>query len=286
MSGTASNYDVKKLINGQVIAALALVIAAVVAGPFVAGHFKASLPFIVICLSYGVMMFASSYVEEEQHFWYWTSTAWLFILTVKKYDSTPPLKSKLTTYSIRRQSCELGLLTVTSTLILVATRIARRWNQTGQKFAGDPDIARTFFSQHRLTLWTLVGATYFWNFQSLSSKGFSRFPPIFSDAISMTLTFVAITFKLAFTNEDSPELLAGLAKTIKKITAEIPLVFQARLVFIGIAGCLVYTILSSFALPSKRPNGKHFHIPWTSLSPSFSSSLIKLQLPCARSTTL
>ncbi|QSZ37854.1 hypothetical protein DSL72_008954 [Monilinia vaccinii-corymbosi] len=239
MSGTASNYDIKKLITGQVIAALALVMAVVTAGPFIVNYLKASIPFIAICLSYGVMMFASSYVEEEQHFWYWTTTGWLFLLSVK---------------NIRRQSRELWVLTISSILIIVATRIARRWNQTGQKFAGDPDIARTFFSQHRLTLWTLVGATYLWNLQSLAKRGFPHFPQVVAGGIFTLLTTAAITFKLAFTNEDSPELLAGLAKTMADSDTEIPLVLRARLVFIGIACCLLYTILSSFGPPSKRPN--------------------------------
>ncbi|KAJ8068428.1 hypothetical protein OCU04_003985 [Sclerotinia nivalis] len=239
MSGTASNYDVKKLITGQIIAALGLFMAALAAGPFIAKHLKASIPFIAICLTYGIMMFASSYVEEEQHFWYWTTTGWLFLLSIK---------------NIRRQSRELQLLAISSLLILAATRIARRWNQTGQKFAGDPDIARTFFSQHRLTLWTLVGATYLWNLQSLANRGFSRLPQIVAGAISTLLATAAITFKLAFTNEDSPELLAGLAKTMADSDTGIPLVLRARLVFIGIASCLVYTIISSFGPPTKRAN--------------------------------
>ncbi|KAK8902695.1 hypothetical protein QC760_009184 [Botrytis cinerea] len=239
MSGTASNYDVKKLMTGQVIAALASVMAGVAAGPFIVSNLKASIPFIAICLFYGIMMFASSYVEEEQHFWYWTTTGWLFLLSIK---------------NLRRQPRKLWLFTISSIMILVATRIARRWNQTGQKFAGDPDIARTFFSQHRLTLWTLVGATYLWNLQSLASKGFPRFPQILAGVISTLLATAAITFKLAFTNEDSPELLAGIAKTMADNDTGIPLVLRARLVFIGIASCLVYTVLSSFSPPSKRQN--------------------------------
>ncbi|TGO49685.1 hypothetical protein BOTNAR_0421g00080 [Botryotinia narcissicola] len=221
MSGTASNYDVKKLITGQVIAALASVMAGVAAGPFILNNLKASIPFIVTCLSYGIMMFASSYVEEEQHFWYWTTTGWLFLLSIK---------------NIRRQSHGLWLLSISS------------------KFAGDPDIARTFFSQHRLTLWTLVGGTYLWNLQSLASKGFSRFPQILAGAISTLLATAAITFKLAFTNEDSPELLAGIAKTMADNDTGIPLVIRARLVFIGIASCLVYTLSSSFSPSVKRQN--------------------------------
>lgn len=83
MSGTASNYDVSKLATGQAIAALALFSGAIAAGPTIAASLKTSTPFILITLLYGIMMFASSYVEEEQHFWYWATTAWLMLLWVK-----------------------------------------------------------------------------------------------------------------------------------------------------------------------------------------------------------
>lgn len=31
------------------------------------------------------MMFATSYVEEEQHFWYWVTAAWMAYLYTAKY---------------------------------------------------------------------------------------------------------------------------------------------------------------------------------------------------------
>jgi hypothetical protein len=31
------------------------------------------------------MMFATSYVEEEQHFWYWATAAWMAYLYASKY---------------------------------------------------------------------------------------------------------------------------------------------------------------------------------------------------------
>jgi len=37
---------------------------------------------IVIIAGYGVMMFASSYVEEEHHFWYWTCSSWVVYLAL------------------------------------------------------------------------------------------------------------------------------------------------------------------------------------------------------------
>lgn len=73
----ASNYNIPRLILGQIlsVAATLMVTSAVYQN---AGKLSISaLPFTLITTAYGVMMFASSYVEEEQHFWYYTTTAWL-----------------------------------------------------------------------------------------------------------------------------------------------------------------------------------------------------------------
>lgn len=83
MSGAASNYDISKLGAGQALGALALFFGLLVAVPIIANSPLASAPYLGVTLIYGIMMFASSYVEEEQHFWYWTSTAWLALLWVK-----------------------------------------------------------------------------------------------------------------------------------------------------------------------------------------------------------
>jgi len=45
---------------------------------------RISFWFIVIIAGYGVMMFASSYVEEEHHFWYWTCSSWLVYLALAR----------------------------------------------------------------------------------------------------------------------------------------------------------------------------------------------------------
>jgi ethanolaminephosphotransferase len=83
MSSTASNYDIPKLIIGLSITLLATLLAFITSFPSLAGSLKTSLPLIGIILLYGVMMFASSYVEEEHHFWYWAATAWLVLLSIK-----------------------------------------------------------------------------------------------------------------------------------------------------------------------------------------------------------
>jgi ethanolaminephosphotransferase len=41
--------------------------------------------FPLMSLLYCIMMFASSYVEEEHHFWYWMASAWFMALFFKQY---------------------------------------------------------------------------------------------------------------------------------------------------------------------------------------------------------
>lgn len=84
MSGMASDYDMDKLILGEIIAvtaASAAVVAVVMSSRYTIRNLG---PFALITVLYCVMMFASSYVEEEQHFWYWSTTAWLFYLVIKR----------------------------------------------------------------------------------------------------------------------------------------------------------------------------------------------------------
>ena len=85
MTTMASNYDMNKLVTGGVVAATALGagIMAMTLSP--KGGPGRWFPFSLITLLYDIMMFASSYVEEEHHFWYWTTSAWLLSLGFKRY---------------------------------------------------------------------------------------------------------------------------------------------------------------------------------------------------------
>jgi ethanolaminephosphotransferase len=96
MSGTASNYDVSKLVTGQVIAGIGLLLAAISAGPTIAESLRTSLPFIAMTLVYGATMTASSFVEEEHHFWYWATSFWLSLLWIKRYATSQFRRVELT----------------------------------------------------------------------------------------------------------------------------------------------------------------------------------------------
>jgi ethanolamine phosphate transferase 2 subunit G len=67
------------------------------------------------------------------------------------------------------------------------------------------------------------------------------------------LTTAAVTFKLAFTNEDSPELLSGLAKSMADTDVGASLVTRARILFMSIGLAVIFTLVAGFS-NSKRPN--------------------------------
>ena len=69
------------------------------------------------------------------------------------------------------------------------------------------------------------------------------------------MSTIAVTFKLAFTSEDSPELMAGLAVSIADKNLDVSLVSRARIVFISIGLALAYTIAFGFS-HKKKPNRK------------------------------
>ena len=86
MSRAASNYDVEKLQGGISIVFLAILICLLLSrnGFLVEAELARSF-FAILILTHGAMMFASSYVEEEQQFWYWISSGWLGVLGIKRW---------------------------------------------------------------------------------------------------------------------------------------------------------------------------------------------------------
>lgn len=85
MSSTASNYDVSRLVSGVILVSLSLTIASIVLLSQSTSRQPDHLFFLLITVLYGIMMFASSYVEEEQHFWYWITGGWIACLAIRKY---------------------------------------------------------------------------------------------------------------------------------------------------------------------------------------------------------
>ena len=124
----------------------------------------------------------------------------------------------------------------------ITLRILRRWNQTGQKRAGEPDIAKTFLPAHNSLLWALVILTYLDVVQRLSRRAISWASRLFSTAAAAALGAAAFGFKIAFTNADAPELLTGVEMFSVGPIENASLVAQARVVFLSSLGLLILTI--------------------------------------------
>jgi ethanolaminephosphotransferase len=128
--------------------------------------------------------------------------------------------------------------------------ISRRWNQTGQKYAGDPDISSRVLPAYTWLLWLLVVATYVLITVRISRQATGVTPSKQMKLLSVMVCITAFTFKVAFTAADAPELLRGvdILNPLVVSTSSLSLVAQARIVFVGIAQLLAYTI--------------YYHSPW------------------------
>ncbi|KAI2463939.1 alkaline phosphatase-like protein [Annulohypoxylon bovei var. microspora] len=237
MSSMASNYDMFMLGYGGLTTALASIAAMYVIKTSTSMTASSLAPFVLITALYGIMMFASSYVEEEHHFWYWTTSAWLLYLAIR-------FKPRTT-----RKSLAMGLVALGS------MRLVRGWNQTGQKFAGEPDIVTSFVAANPPLLWCLVAATYAMVSFDLFN-GLGDIPTVISGSVVAGLVTSAISFKLAFTNEDAPELVVGLAKTLVDIFDGPSLVNRARAVFLGLGLTLIYPLYTLLASENKSSKEK------------------------------
>lgn len=115
--------------------------------------------------------------------------------------------------------------------LLAVLRIVRAWNQTGQKHAGEPDIARTILPAHNLVLWLLILATYLDVVQRLARRAVPWASRHLSSAASLALGIAALGFKMAFTKADAPELLEGIPCLLLRPLEEASLIGQARAFF-------------------------------------------------------
>lgn len=254
MSSTASNYNILRLYLGLLVTtgAVFLVSPAVYRECTRSAYTGAFLAFMVV--SYGGMMFASSYVEEEQQFWYWICSGWMFYLHVRWASS-----------EFTSASLPIHYTSLATPGLAVCQRLLRRWNQTGQKYAAEPDIVRDFFPKHPAILWGLVILTY-------ADSGYHLLRSLPSPALvrlsAAVLAMLALTFKVNFVAADSPELLADtfLSKVAGSWPGSLSLVWQARLIFGGLA---CYILLAVFARArSGMARGKAFSCP----VPKFESS--------------
>ncbi|OAP61313.1 hypothetical protein AYL99_03514 [Fonsecaea erecta] len=247
LSGTASNYDLTSMQVGIGLStlALALCIPSFIQGALGAGVDGVIL--VVIMLAYAVTMFASSYVEEEHQFWYWTLAGYLFILHCR--DS----RFKMTDAGgTRARRPILEGPTMGTAIAYLLFGVARRWRQTGQKYAGEADILGEVITPNAWLLWALVMLAY-----AVPSRNLSRRAGVWMGSPQMgvlpaLVSISAFLFKIAFTAADAPELLASfpLLDPLVGFVAAYPLVSMARVVFLGLAHLLACAV--------------YYEAPWTS----------------------
>jgi ethanolaminephosphotransferase len=258
MSGAASNYDVPRLFAGSTIALLICFLSF-----FTLPKLRSVSPAGMYCgmtlALYGVLMFASSYVEEEHNFWYWSTSGWFFVIFIN---------------SMRKHWSNRWLFHP-ALMALVLHRVIRRWNQTGQKYAGADDIVNSgIFHGNSFVLWSVVGATYMdvtlrlaghvarsiATFDGDQSKKSVEVEPSDTNRMMGTiavlpLTATAFAFKLAFTAKDAPELTYGMGGSIMDSLEALDLVGLAQMVFGGIAlsgGWIVFTEWQRSRMRAKR----------------------------------
>ncbi|KAI8940891.1 hypothetical protein NX059_002151 [Plenodomus lindquistii] len=246
MSGAASNYNVSYLLLGTILSAVICGLSFFTLPSFFpltsSGHYTA-----LTILLYGILTFASSYVEEEHNFWYWATSGWLGLLFI----------------STMRKDWYNAWMFHPALMTLAIHRLVRRWNQTGQKYAGADDVVNSgiFHGHNSWILWVLVGTTYIhianrlaehvsrslgsFEAQSRPRRGQRKSAAVDPEAIDqnrvvgtmavMPLCGTAFIFKLAFTAKDAPELTQGLPTSLIDWVDTANLIGLAQMVFGGIA---------------------------------------------------
>jgi len=138
-------------------------------------------------------------------------------------------------------------------LPLLCLRLLRRWNQSGQKYAGAPDIVAAFRSSTSLSLllWIIVLSTYAHLFTRLA-KMFrqAQLPALVGHLWAAAICAVSVAFKIAFTCNDEPELAQSVAQLLPEAArdvllgvGELDLVGTARLAFMTIGVAFVYLVM-------------------------------------------
>ncbi|KAL8710486.1 MAG: hypothetical protein Q9220_004918 [cf. Caloplaca sp. 1 TL-2023] len=118
---------------------------------------------------------------------------------------------------------------------LVIMRVIRAWNQTGQKYASQFDVAHKVLPARPFTLWFLVIGTYVALPLRMRWKHRSRVVQWGSFIAAVMLCAMAFVFKVSFTLADSPDLLEGSYVVQINALRTIGLVKQAQATFAGMA---------------------------------------------------
>lgn len=132
--------------------------------------------------------------------------------------------------------------------LLLCHRITQRWNQTGQKFAGAPDIVHDVMMPYPFVLWILVTATYTILLYRIGKQVTYHLKAgvTVGTACAWVLCIPAFSFKLGFTARDAPELLSWLSPSAVSFLEQLPLVGSARLIFLTVGSEILWALCSRF----------------------------------------
>ncbi|EMD67743.1 hypothetical protein COCSADRAFT_111827 [Bipolaris sorokiniana ND90Pr] len=256
MSSTASNYNLPRLFIGTGLAFLICILSF-----FTLPSFRPITPagiyFGLSLALYAILMFASSYVEEEHNFWYWTASGWFFCLFLQNM----------------RKEWYSQWIFHPAIMALAVHRIIRRWNQTGQKYAGADDIVNSglFHGRYSAILWIFIGVTYM-DLTIRLARHVARSVATFdSDQKARTVELestdqhrllgtiavlplcgTAFVFKLAFTAKDAPEMTSGINADLMAKIDTLELVGLARMVFGGVLLSGVWIAFAEWTRSNRR----------------------------------
>lgn len=170
-------------------------------------------------------------------------------------------------------------------IVLLLHRIIRRWNQTGQKYAGASDIVHSAFLTgfSSFALWCMISATYIEITIRLSrhvARSISIYDEKGPESVSdgspdgnglmamsaiFPLTGTAFMFKLAFTIKDAPELTKGVPELFLQVAMMLDLLWGAWMVFIGLALISMWIIVAerkrSVERKAKHGTGGNYIFP-------------------------
>ncbi|KJX99502.1 GPI ethanolamine phosphate transferase like protein [Zymoseptoria brevis] len=243
LSGTASSYNIPFMATGMALTTVILLLSllSLPASIFSRSPTTPATSFFgLTTLLYTIMMFASSYVEEEQQFWYWLTPAWVLLLSISALPRTTSASSRTK-------------VAAAAVAVLAVHRLMVRWNQTGQKHSGAEDIVHTLFPLHHNFMWMLILLSYAVTGWGMMRTTFADLLPAEVEALVAVMAVVpAIVFKLNFTQADAPELVGELAEGLRSWTGQWSLLVQAQFVFLVLGGVGVGSVVLAVASARAR----------------------------------